>query len=351
MTSLRLCSSALDSARPAGASRLIIIGNRGGTNIGESFERSAKALDCPAEILESKTAMGGPRWLRFAKWHFMQHTPAQLGRFSKAVVARCKEGKPTVLLTTGLAPVNESALREIGALGICRCNYLTDDPWNSSQCSPWFFKALAQYDYIFTPRRANMSDLRNISNAKVTFLPFGYDPELFFPVELDSTDQATFDSDVMFAGGADADRVPYIVALERAGMRVALYGSYWDRFPATRSLTRGQIGVAGLRKAIAGCRIALCIVRHANRDGHSMRTFEIPAIGACMLTEETAEHREIFGPEGEAVVYFSSILEMAEKARWLVDHENERNRLAVAAHERLVNGRNTYQDRLAAILL
>jgi spore maturation protein CgeB len=81
-----------------------------------------------------------------------------------------------------------------------------------------------------------------------------------------------------------------------------------------------------------------------------MRTFEIPAIGACMLTEDTEEHREILGPEGEAVVYFRSIPEMLEKARWLVDHKEERYRLAATAHERIVRGLNTYQDRLRSML-
>jgi hypothetical protein len=47
-----------------------------------------------------------------------------------------------------------------------------------------------------------------------------------------------------------------------------------------------------------------CPVRRASRDGHIMRSFEIAAVGGCMLAQDIDEHREIFGSEGEAVVYF-----------------------------------------------
>jgi spore maturation protein CgeB len=42
----------------------------------------------------------------------------------------------------------------------------------------------------------------------------------------------------------------------------------------------------------------------SSRDGHIKRSFEIAAVGGCMLAQDIDEHREIFGSEGEAVVYF-----------------------------------------------
>ena len=98
-------------------------------------------------------------------------------------------------------------------------------------------------------------------------------------------------------GGADRDRVPFIAALGAAGFSIALYGDHWDRFPETKPYDRGYADPQTLRQATAAAKIALCLVRRANRDGHVMRSFEIPAIGACMLVEDTEEHREIFGPD------------------------------------------------------
>ena len=73
-------------------------------------------------------------------------------------------------------------------------------------------------------------------------------------------------------------------------------------------------------------------------------------MGACMLTEDTEEHRDIFGPEGEAVCYFSSIEELVEKAKWLSREHQTRQRLAERAHRTVVDGRHTYRDRLVEML-
>jgi spore maturation protein CgeB len=81
-----------------------------------------------------------------------------------------------------------------------------------------------------------------------------------------------------------------------------------------------------------------------------MRTFEAAAMGGCLLIEDTAEHREIFGRDGDAVVYFRSIPEMVGRAKSLLQHDADRYRLASAAHARVTQGGNTYADRLQRII-
>jgi spore maturation protein CgeB len=105
-----------------------------------------------------------------------------------------------------------------------------------------------------------------------------------------------------------------------------------------------------LRKAVGAAKVVLCLVRRANRDGHVMRTFELAAMGACMLTEDTTDHRELFGPEGQAVMYFRNEVEMVDKLRWLLEHKADRQRLQDAARRLVTQGRHTYQDRLQAML-
>jgi spore maturation protein CgeB len=138
--------------------------------------------------------------------------------------------------------------------------------------------------------------------------------------------------------------------LIQAGFDVALYGGYWERYPSTAPFARGYADLPTLRKAIGAAKVALCLVRRANRDGHCMRSFEVPAIGACMLTEDTVEHREIFGEDGRAVVYFHTRDEMVDKLRWLLAHDEERRRLADAARLLITAGGNTYRDRVEAML-
>jgi spore maturation protein CgeB len=81
-----------------------------------------------------------------------------------------------------------------------------------------------------------------------------------------------------------------------------------------------------------------------------MRTYEVPAMGGCMLVEDTDDHRQLFGREGEAVVYFRTTDEGVAKARQLLADERERRRLAAESHALVTRGRHTYGDRLTAAL-
>jgi spore maturation protein CgeB len=327
---------------------LFIVGGTGGTNIGDSFFREAQRCSLSPVLFDSGLAYQAPKWLQYASRYLMGNCPARLNEFSQELLDACLVQAPQWLITLGIAPVSASVLREIGRLGICRINFLTDDPWNSAHRSSWFQSALPHYDMIFSPRRANIDDLLKAGCQKVEYLPFGYDPDLFYADPIDVADELR--PDVMFAGGADRDRVPYMDAIAKAGMSLRLHGCYWERFPETKALTQGQANAQTLRVAIQHAKIALCLVRRANRDGHCMRTFEVPAIGTCMLTEDTPEHREIFGQEGQAVVYFRTLTEMVEKAQWLLSHESERRRLARSAHQLITQGSHTYGDRLQTIL-
>lgn len=335
---------------PAPSPDLLLVGNRGGTNVGWSLWNASVEIGIRAHFADAREASRAPAFARRIAWRLLGHRPPRLAGFSAELVRLCQEMRPRCLLTTGLAPVNRKALEAIGRMGITRLNYLTDDPWNPAFRARWFLQALPMYDTVFSARRANMTDLERLGCPAVQYLPFAFDPRLCYPQPADPAEARRLAADILFVGGGDRDRIPFLAALAGAGFSLALYGDYWERFPEARPYFRGYADPQTLRQATAAARIALCLVRRANRDGHVMRSFEIPAIGACMLAEDTAEHREIFGPHGETVVYFRSISEMIEKARWLLDRPAERQRLAAAAHARIVHGRHTYQDRLAEML-
>lgn len=328
----------------------LIVGNCGGSGVGGSFARACDEIGVPFTQIESNGAMDGPALPRRLLWHFRDHRPIRLEEFSSEVVEFCRTRRPSVILSTGIAPLTVEALAGIKKLGCYCTNYLTDDPWNPSHRSRWFLRALSIYDHVFTTRRVNLTDLQALGVRRVSYLPFAWDPTLCPERKYSENELRDYTADIVFAGGGDLDRVPYFVALARAGFRVALYGSYWDRFAGTRNLARGRLPVSDLPKAIAGARIALCLVRRANRDGHCMRTFEVPAAGGCMLTEDTEEHREILGREGECVLYFRTTDEMIAKARWLLENDTERARLAFAVRAHIRTSSNTYANRVTRIL-
>jgi spore maturation protein CgeB len=139
-------------------------------------------------------------------------------------------------------------------------------------------------------------------------------------------------------------------AFMRTGPPVALCGGYWECYAATRPYALGIKGVEELRGLTAAAKVNLCLVRRANRDGHVMRSFEIAAIGGCMLVEDTDDHRILFGSDREAVVFFKTADEAAERAQALIADAAERARLSASVRTRIKGGAHTYQDRLRLML-
>jgi spore maturation protein CgeB len=331
--------------------RIVIVGNSEEIHIGAHLYSAARELGIVVEFCDMMKAYDGFWILTKFNWWVRGHRPNRLRAFSREVVNACKRVKPQCLLVTGIAPVDEKALKEIGEMDVEIVNYLTDNPWNPVHNAPWFIKTISCYDKIFYPRYEGVKKIRDMGCQKVEYLPFAYAPKIHFPEPGSIADEKMqYDHDVVFVGGADSDRHPYIVELIREGYNVGLYGGYWNRFTDTKKICAGHLGPREMRKAVSSSKVALCLVRHANKDETSMRSFEVPAIGACMLTEDTRGHREIFGEDNDNVIYFRDKEEMVEKLRYLMNNPQERQRLSRNVHELISTGKHTYTDRLKKIL-
>ena len=330
---------------------VVLVANPSAEHLGSHLKHAAEQMGVPTKLADLSEAFDGPHWLQRLYWHFLGHRPIRLSRFNDKVLGICQEEKPDVLIATGIAPITAQTLRTICNMGTRCINYLTDDPWNQANEARHFWPALREYDVVFSTKRANLEELRQCGCKKVIYLPFAYAPKVHYPVEsVDDRDRVRFECDVAFAGGADSDRARVIKPLIDRGYSVRLFGAYWDRYPDLRPFYGGFAKVNDYRKVAALARISLCMGRKANRDGHAMRSFELPAMGACMLVEDTEEHRELFGPEGEAVLYWNAISEMVDKVQWLLDSDEERTRMRAAVQKLINSSRHTYADRLKDIL-
>jgi spore maturation protein CgeB len=328
---------------------VMIIGNEGGTNVGASLERAAVARGLSCQLCDARKATVGPRIAVTLSWRLLGHKPLHLVSFSRSVVEECRRNSPKVLIATGLTPLDAESLREIGRMGVRRVNYSTDDPWNPVHRSRWFLDAAHEYDAIYSTRQANLADFRDHGCKAVSWLPFGYDDKLW-DCGAEPARAPRSQADVFFAGAAEDYRVECIRALVAAGIRVAIAGDYWKRVSDLRNYCVGHLSAEELRTWTRNTPLALCLVRRANRDGHVMRSFEIPAIGACMVAEETSEHRMILGSDDAAVRYFHAPAEAVVIVRELLRSGAETERLACAARHLITGSPNTYADRLCTLI-
>lgn len=77
------------------------------------------------------------------------------------------------------------------------------------------------------------------------------------------------------------------------------------------------------------------------------RMFETAGVGACLLTDDGDNIKDLFEPDVEAVVYRSAD-EALEKARYLLEHEDERRRIAAAGQARALS-QHSFAQRCARI--
>lgn len=328
--------------------KILIVGNSQNFHVGSHFLRACHENQIEASIVDTRGADSRSYLLQKVSWHFLDRRPGSILNFSKSIENLLSKGKVDFLLATGLAPILASDLRAIQNSGCKTINYLTDDPFNPSHYSRWFLDALKQYSFVFSARRANIDDLKNLGCKQVYYLPFAFDPSSHRVMPGANDIEKTVD--VLFAGGADSDRVPYIRALVAGGFKVALYGGYWNQFSDLKRFWHGHADLDTLCRVTPAAKMVLCLVRKANRDGQSMRSFEVPAMGGCPLMEDTPEHRELFGQDKQSALYFNNIKEMVCAAEWLVKHPSERDRIAANAHRTIINGNHTYSNRLREML-
>ncbi len=102
-------------------------------------------------------------------------------------------------------------------------------------------------------------------------------------------------------------------------------------------------------KANRAAKIALAPIDPLDLPGHNMRCFELPACKAFSLVTRTEEMREMF-VEDESVVLYDDAKELVEKIRYYLPRPEVRERIAEAAHKRLIDGKHTYADRAATLL-
>jgi spore maturation protein CgeB len=81
----------------------------------------------------------------------------------------------------------------------------------------------------------------------------------------------------------------------------------------------------------------------ASGSASNRRLFECTGVGSCLLTDYKANMATLFEP-GTEVVTFSSTEDCIDKAKWLIDHPDERRKIAQAGQRRTLT-EHTYTQR------
>lgn len=329
------------------APELVIVGPAGRAHVGHHLARAAASLGIGHRMVDTSSAYTGNRIGRAIAWHALGRRPLRRSGFSERLWQSLRLAMPRLVIAVGQTPFTRSVVDALRAAGAKVCNYSTDDPFNPQHKAAWHLDNLPTYGVVFTTRTSNVEDLQRLGCKDVRYLPFGFDE-----ARIDQGAHGTAEAEpaVLFVGGADAQRAEFLREFVEHGPPISVAGGHWERWAPPRARNLGILDIEDIRARTARVAVNICLVRRANRDGHVMRSFEIPAAGGFMLAECTQEHRDLFGAEGECVLYFRSPGEAAEKCRWALSRPEDRLRMATAAQRLIIAGGHSYRDRLQTIL-
>ncbi len=115
------------------------------------------------------------------------------------------------------------------------------------------------------------------------------------------------------------------------------------------SLTKQPVFGLDMFRLLRQSRIVLNFhIDVASNYAGNMRLFESTGVGSCLLTDNKINIGDLFIP-GQEILVYDSIDDCIDKAKWLLDNESERQRIASAGQEKTLSV-HTVENRCRQIM-
>jgi len=133
------------------------------------------------------------------------------------------------------------------------------------------------------------------------------------------------------------------------GLRRRIHGNSWEGL-STPGWEKGPAVVGeDYCKAMGSARVVLGLLRQANGDLSTDRSYEIGAIGGCGLYQDTSEHRALLQnyPDGG---FFKDPTELRARVEALLRDPERQEQLRQGGAQTVRRPQHTYGARLRTIL-
>jgi spore maturation protein CgeB len=226
----------------------------------------------------------------------------------------------------------------------------------NSYASRHFFKSIPQYD-IFVTTKPWEKEMYRSAGARDVLVVLHAHGRQFHPRNAHEIDP-NLRSDICFVGHVEDHYITQLKSLSRLNglLRdgIKVWGPGWPSIAKNRNWARSIIQGDGLwgssyPDALAASRIALGLLNKKMPETSTSRTFEIPAMGVFMLAERTDELLSLYN-EGVEAEFFGSSDELCDKARFYLENDAVRNRIAIAGYERTLKGGYSAEAQMRRVI-
>ena len=205
------------------------------------------------------------------------------------------------------------------------------------------------YDLVLVNDLYHGMQWRELGAPRMANLPFvGIDPDFHYPQPVTDVPRE-FLCDIGFVGTLVPDHLysERVAALE--SLRDFDLG-IWSMHEAPASLKpfyRGSALGGDMLRVLSSVKISLNAHGDFMRYGGNMRLFESAAVGAFQLVDDRPGVRQLFRP-GEHLAVYRDHADLRAKARYHLEHDGERRRIAEKAREHVLAA-HRYEQRLLAV--
>lgn len=301
-----------------------------------SFEKSFKALGYEVISFNNKK-----KYLLFAFKYASLINNFVMNFLLQRKLASCK---PDVVFILKGENLSVKTIRFAKTCGAKLVNFFPDNPfvvWNGNS-SGAVLASLPLYDIFLIWSQQLLPVLETAGAKKVQYFPFGFDVDSFYQLSnLSDTELQNYQSDVCFVGTWEPERERWLTQLLalQPDCNLVIWGNLWLENISQNSLLRrcvrqGAIYGKELLKIFAASKIVLNFIRQQNAGAHNMRTIEVPAAGAFLLTQWSYEQAELLFEENKEVVCFKTAEELVQKVQYYLAHDGTRKQIAIAGQAR-----------------
>lgn len=212
---------------------------------------------------------------------------------------------------------------------------------------------LAHYDLCVVVRASNEAEARSRGARAVLRVFMSADEVTHAPRPITSADRVRWAAEVQFLGTWFPERGRIMLELIKRGVPLTIRGSNWHKAPEWEHLRpyceEGELLGDDYAKAIQCAKVNIGLVSRGNRDLHTTRTMEIPALGALLCAERTSEHVALY-EEGREALFWESPDECAAMCRHALADDARREAIAAAGRTRLADNGHYNETVLQRIL-
>jgi spore maturation protein CgeB len=254
--------------------------------------------------------------------------------------------KPTVFTSGTMDAIHGAGARIVF--------YVQDGPFGPRNDGLWrqFYRVYRMVDLHCLVREADVVRYREWGLPFIRTM-FSFDPAVHYPPPEGWSD-VDRDRDVSYIGHPHEERPAFLRALAREhGLPLSINGNLWENILGPERLANcrigGHLGADQYREAIWRSKINLSFVTQDNEDDIAHKAVETAACGQFLLTLRTPGHEALLEEDREAV-FFSSVEECAEKARFYLGRPDLREAIGSRARERAVWSGYDNDTQLARVL-